>query len=279
MRSQIAAMTAGALVLLFSSPTLAAPPSSRSFGADLNSEAASRDHKMPSQPKKAVKPPSKTSAIQSVRSVAPRPGGNQSKQPAASNASTQPYSLKGIRLGMTLEEFRATRLPGEEANCFPVCSCDRSGELIYNMAGQDIGGLTCEYRERDSKWGDVYARRITIAKIPCELMFNFICDPQGAYRLYEIRGKFDTEAYPIIALSLEERYGKPLKAEDSVTHNKVGTSFPNAKRIWFNGVSSIEVEMRYDTIDKGAIWFTHQALADLRQKRSRDRHGEPSQDL
>lgn len=190
-----------------------------------------------------------------------------------------PYSLKGIRLGMTLEEFRAHRLPDPEAYHFPVCSCDHGPEMVYNLAGPEIGGITCEYRFRSSGYSNILIdSKITVAKIPCELIFNFIHDG-AAYRLYEIKGTFDSDGFPLIAASLQQRYGSPAKQDDSPTQNRIGNRFQNSKLLWFNGVSSIDCRWRYDTIDKGAIWFTHQALTDLREKRYRDRHGTPVQDL
>lgn len=206
-----------------------------------------------------------------------------SQQPAAGQ---MPFSLKGVQLGMTLEEFRQHRLPGEEAKAIPMCSCDRSASsatFVYNMAGEDLGGITCEYKEYYAPAlpglsPTLHDKRVTVAKVPCELHFNFIL-VDTVYRLYEIEGSFDTDGFELIALSLMQKYGKPAKEDDSPTENKMGTKFPNKRLIWYNGASSIELRMRYYKITQGWICFTHQQLADVRQARHRQRHGDPAQDL
>lgn len=186
----------------------------------------------------------------------------------------EPYDYRGIRLGMTLGEFKKapsaakiSQLTADfryaDFSIEPVCSNDQRARDIFTLVPvrgtQDSGGTACTWAYfKQSK----YLSKWTVAELSVggylthSYRFDFIQKPEDEEpRLYQIEIQVSSEAYAAIVLGLEEKFSKPTMVQNGVVQNAMGASFASTTSTWNNAQSRIELTQRHAKIDQGNLLY------------------------
>lgn len=135
-----------------------------------------------------------------------------------------PYELKGDRLGMTLDEFKAKYARRVGAFQLPLCSDSSPGQVIEALRTEawfDAAGLVNARVDLPSE-----SNPPTVAGVKTELMLYQFVDG----KLYRITVLFDTEAFHHVRQALIAKLGAATtERQDPVAH------------IWDNGVSAVKL--------------------------------------
>lgn len=160
---------------------------------------------------------------------------------SAANAA-EPFALKNIKLGSTIEEVR---------EIFPSDPNAPSDESM-------IGPIRMKVR------GRLELQNFSVADaLPQGLVMNFIEEPPGTWRLFEISVKLPVPTYSHVLDGLKQKYGTPASQKQSTAQNRMGATFANEITTWDNGVSSIRLERIGRKLDQSELQYK---LTDLNAK-------------
>jgi len=210
---------------------------------------------VPSSPTAGTRPQSNAVVIESWK--------EWENQQAQIDEEHRPYELKGDRLGMTLQMFKAKyyREMGQGENPAPFCS-DRTPHI-------DI--CTLLYKAEYAKAGIVHAsttfpyeasglrpNKPTIAGVPAELFVYQFVDG----KLYEITIFFDQADFDQVMEALKAKYGEPTRKNRQTYENAFGAKFDGDVVVWANAVSEIMIYERAGRTDQSLLIFTHKKLSE-----------------
>lgn len=201
----------------------------------------------------------------------------------------EPFDFKGIRLGITQDEFMQLPVPAtsEPINSIdtvmpakPVCTNTESSTAKVSVyaslsnAEKQLGIVNCEYsytiitganspypliqhRIAEVLVGDYYSKSNT---------FSFIKSSSGdALVLYRINFTLHSKSFDSVDFGLRERFGKP-KTTNQVVQNRVGGVFNNTIEQWDNPLSAIVLERySYDLNTSGLVYFLKKENALVRK--------------
>ena len=197
-----------------------------------------------------------------------------------------PYDLRGIKLGITMEEFRASPVPRSKQ--YPekrvYCTGDDIPRGVMGFVPLELvsgeraklGVKYCDFAVRYEANDDTFNRvQWSIAGVFVHPILVFIPDPTDnrIYRLAWIEMDFHMDFWDRLWSAYTKKYGKPTKVTESVGQNSFGTKFPKISAVWRNPESSIWLEQRVNTIDRMTIDYLHEDLMkvyDARRKKLRD---------
>jgi hypothetical protein len=178
---------------------------------------------------------------------------------SAPAAAPQPYEFAGLKLGMTLDEFRrqTPAVPGGQT----VCTGERlpvEAELptVFALPPElaAAGAKRCTYVGLQGD-GKLRPLEINIRGVPAETWMLFFAPTRGdAPRLVQINIWIPTSAYGGIVAAFRSAYGDPANQHATAT-------------VWSNGVS--EIVASYDKPEEALapIYFIHKALQDSLAKK------------
>jgi hypothetical protein len=186
-------------------------------------------------------------------------GRKAAKPPAA---YSEPYDFQGIRLGITLSEFKATPPP--------VRPLSEDYKVILNCSDAQGGTVDCAWRQRSIQYDLLtYGSKAHIdvaGQHSKDHSFEFIAKPEDPEpRLFRITLKMESSdmrymnhRYQVLVDALEQRFGRPSEKSE-VVQNAFGARFNNEIRSWGNTKSNVFVfrfaddlnttELRYILID------------------------------
>lgn len=167
------------------------------------------------------------------------------KKPAAKPPAGPPYAMSGVRLGITLDEFKALPIAtdGGETEPLPACSNEPMPDEQIRLEGilsdTEAGVVTCQWFARSSYWSSKrYERQfIDLGTGKGQPSFEFISDGT-AYRLFRINFFANNQYHAGILDALTRNYGPPKTLTESF-QTRGGAVFPNTTSIWSNGRSTI----------------------------------------
>jgi hypothetical protein len=177
----------------------------------------------------------------------------------------KPAALRGVELGISLEQFR--QLPvvsdGGETNLRTSCTND-AGVRSYafddvNSADVADGIVSCQWFGKrnyldSSLFIDLGAGKV----LP---VFDFI-DVSGIKRLFRIHSYANSEYYAAVSDALKRGYGAP-KVSTAPFQTLGGASFTSTTSVWSNGVSSITLTEPCRRLQRYCLTYQHAEYSKL----------------
>lgn len=180
------------------------------------------------------------------------------------------HDFKGIRLGITLDEFKAMPPPpiarGGIDKDFVACSNERiSGAYIYppGAVESSLGAVNCEYGRNEytfqgSNTIRYYKSPIVIGSLGYNAMnttFKFIKKPSDSEpKLYEMEFEFTRGNFESVADGLKDKFGTP-RTETGTVQNRMGGTFSSKNLIWENSTSIVTLEEKGNELNKSRLTY------------------------
>ncbi|MGE5502250.1 MAG: hypothetical protein ACM33T_15180 [Solirubrobacterales bacterium] len=193
----------------------------------------------------------------------------------AGTAQAAPYDLRGFRLGMTLDEFRAMPHPdaAKYASVDVLCTgdpgADKVGggsELLVYGAIAKVGVVRCNHFRPHmiqslAQQGSRDELPLDVAGIGVFQVYEFIPHPtDGTLRLFRISIRSNMRYWDQFWDAYTGKFGKPSKLKNDKVQNKLGGVFEKVTATWANKESSITLEQRTTAIDHMGITYLHNDL-------------------
>lgn len=194
------------------------------------------------------------------------------------------HDFKGIRLGITLDEFKAMAPPpiarsGIDKD-FAACSNEKiQGAYIPPPGGVEasLGAINCEYGRNEYAFQGsssirYYKSPIVIGSLGYNAMsaiFKFIKKTNDSEpKLYEMEFEFTGDNFQSVADGLKDKFGTP-KALNTSVKNRMGGTFSSKNLIWENQSSIITLEEKGNELDKSLLTYELKSYkAFIRQAKS-----------
>jgi len=193
---------------------------------------------------------------------------HSNKSPKSDVKAPQFYAIKGVQLGVSLEDFKKSSSPDSQS-ATPSCTDDGSNEVYIPLDDTEkrLGIVKCVWIDATGEMASTsIAMGIKLASsnfVSRNYSFDFIRDPRdGVMRFYKLICLADDGAEPDVINSLKAKYGSPHVETDTV-QNGDGGVFKQYISIWLNRLSSITVIDPYTSVDKMGIFFTDERLNDI----------------
>lgn len=209
---------------------------------------------------------------------------------------TADYDFRGVRLGMTVSEFRLLPYPKEAKPYDPPqttpglrqvvttvateCTGDQNAlSSLNNVDGREFGVVQCgwvvlrrEYTESkslsDIAVGELLARSYS---------FKFIALPGEAEpRLFQIQILTHARGFDDLAASLTEKFGRPTEVVKGAAQNRMGAVFDNNTLIWRNKTGEVSLYQLLDSVDTGLLLYQlndHTQYYDVIMKNKKGKEG------
>lgn len=190
-----------------------------------------------------------------------------------------PFAMRGVELGITLEEFRQATIPNDEegryGNLQAWCSTDDTPRTVHieiDSADRADGLVNCQWFSADRLLGgDIpWPHWVKIGEGGGWPIFHFM-KQNGQMRLFRISFYANIEYYNGILDALTRGYGAPVvKIEPFKT--EAGGDFTSATNVWDNGLSSITLIQRCGHLERYCLTYDHAAFAksyhDIQEQRA-----------
>ena len=209
------------------------------------------------------------SLIVSVSLVAAVPK-HAPQKPAAAAKPAIFYDFKGARLGMSLAEWRAMPVLGQNSLSGLGNSVIKFGPVRGVCAGDSgVDSLPMSFRtEAESKanvvvCGYAYSEGIgtTTMWAPASISIGELSASDVEYKflddhLYEISVTGNARLLDEVMSGLRAKWGEPTTVVNDTTQNKAGATFPHTVRSWVNPAAIIRVETPFSKIDDLNVSYT-----------------------
>jgi len=183
-----------------------------------------------------------------------------SPQPPVGQGSSEPFDLKGDRLGMSLQQFKAkyARRVQDHNESAPFCSDTRPGQEIVTLLSEawhtKAGIVNCSITFLfEAFQGD----EPTIAEVKTTLLVHHFVDGM----LYRITAWFPHDGYFKVKDGLIAKHGPSKQQETNSYQNRLGATFTGESLIWANAVSTIVLTERFGDLETSALIFAHRELS------------------
>ncbi|OLL29569.1 hypothetical protein BTH42_21665 [Burkholderia sp. SRS-W-2-2016] len=147
-----------------------------------------------------------------------------------------PFAFRGVALGITLDEFRASStVRATPLGSVPICETDvQAGALGMRLKSRDSLSVACRWGHRDDeRWA--LSQAVVDGAPALEHVLRFArIDGQGALRLYEMSFVIDELTAEDLRDALEDRYGPPRLATPNAASPGAMPMY-----VWENAASSI----------------------------------------
>jgi len=187
-------------------------------------------------------------------------------------AAQEPFDFKGIALGITLEEMRATRADDPRAaNANVVCTGDPEvGPISYlevhlSEAETAAGIRRCAYFDQPRYPGLSQLAYLGIGSdwAAVDYEFDFFPDPAtGGHRLFRIALVTNVGARRFVYDALTEKFGSPDDLSSEPVQNRMGASFERAVMRWNRPNATLTVTAPSSRLDRMSVIYR---LTDLSQ--------------
>lgn len=177
------------------------------------------------------------------------------------------YSLKGVQLGITLDEFKAIPVPedfstaSEEASLREFHGPPLQRRMEVNCRPAE-NTLRCEWVKIDKVRGrpEYPIQSYTpIGNRYGQIEFEFTGAADGQQRLARMQISMKMPSFEDMLAAYKEKFGAPREVTSPV-QNGYGASFDQKIFTWSNGVSSIEMRTLCGSINDLCIVYRDPAL-------------------
>ena len=197
-----------------------------------------------------------------------------------SSVAAEPYDLRGIRLGLTLSEFRQAKFPDSDQypNAKVECSTDSGANAVLGVFGPDskIGVIKCDWYDHN---GLPISLNLANAYVNTRAFYFASATAGTEARLYKIVFEHDPNYFSVFAAAYTQKFGPPKAKSNRPVQNRLGATFENWVYEWRNAESSIVIEQRSASADVMNITYTHTELSKAINQRRRAVEGKPSDKL
>lgn len=209
----------------------------------------------------------------------------------AGGAQAEPYDLRGFKLGMTLDEFRAAPYPDEakyeglHVLCSGDAGADRASggwELNVYRPEKKVGVIRCNHfrTDRSISVPRVMEANMNVAGVGVYQTFEFAPAPgDGALRLFRISIRSNMQYWDQFWSGYTEKFGKPSNIKTEKVQNKMGAAFDKMTATWANKESSITLEQRTSKVDHMGITYLHHDIGAHVVRQIEAIEGKPSSKL
>jgi len=189
------------------------------------------------------------------------------------SGATEPYSLRGFRLGIALAEFKAMQVPDHDIwpGARPLCFSDREAKTPGTLSADD--GIRLSEAEKQAgigrcgffhpAGGVLAPAGLVIANARAAVSFVFVPDREGTLRLAAIEATTASSNYDSIKAALVKKYGRPKSVMKGYALDATGSRLVDETAKWSNEVSDIKLDRREEDkdIQRMLIEYTHEELA------------------
>lgn len=203
-------------------------------------------------------------AASATHAQPPKPSAAPTKRAAT------PYSMRGVELGITIDEFRALPIPPGNSGAYnaPVAACEPF-----------IRWMKCNWVETSSSGVPRHSPAFTpVGDGGGYADFLFTPSPDGQLRLMRIELKSNMQYLAGMLDPFVKKYGNP-QIKSGIAQNGYGASFSQQTMTWSNGVSEIVMETLCGRVDFLCLNYSHKALEAYDRKMQRDAKGDPADKL
>lgn len=188
----------------------------------------------------------------------------------ASDAQTgaEPFAMRGIRLGITMEQFRAAGIVNDDPNSINLATYCSDEQLPLGLyiegapsSDRELGVIACGWfsQRGDIAYSLPWNHFIDLGRGKGPPTFHFIDDGTG-YRLFRITVTANEEYYQGIRDALVRTYGEPAR-QTSDFQTRAGATFPSETLTWRNAASEIRLEERCQRVNLYCLTYLHNELA------------------
>lgn len=185
----------------------------------------------------------------------------------------RPFSMRGVELGITIDEFRAAQIPNDEDRYDRLqswCSNDTLPNTIRiegSSEDQRDGIVECQWFSADLLVSSrvLWAHWVKIGSGSGIPLFRFI-ESDGVLRLFQITFYANNEYHPAILDALSRGYGAPHDAVEPF-QTLSGSRFTSATSVWDNGHSSITLIQRCRHLERYCLTYEHSDLVEMYRER------------
>lgn len=191
-------------------------------------------------------------------------------QPVWAQAPTgKPFSLRGVELGVTIDQFRQMPVPndgGRYAELRASCSdavTPRASVASISAEDRADGIVDCRWYSRDTllpyvnhdeHWFDIGTGK-------AQAVFRFI-PVQGEPRLFRISVYANGQYYPGVHDALTRGYG-PAREIATPFKTQAGGDFTSLTSVWSNGLSTITLIQRCGHLERYCLTYDHAQFSRL----------------
>lgn len=204
-------------------------------------------------------------------------------------AQSDAYDLRGVKLGMSLADFRKVEYPDTNRfkNAKSVCTGDseatraRGGYKLQQYSYEKkLEIIKCSWFSPDAVGTNYSSIVYEIGGIPSGVLYKFVpLAPDKEPQLFEIEATIDNDHFDFLIKAYVEKYGRPATNKTETIQNKAGAFFENRTLSWKNMQSEIEIEQRYEKVTLMRVLYTHNQLTSFVNSMARDILGKPSDKL
>jgi hypothetical protein len=173
--------------------------------------------------------------------------------------AAESYSLRGIRLGILLADFKIMQTPDQNIwpGAKPLCSDDPAGRTLGALsAGRLIGLSPAESKAgvvrcsffRESEGAPATAG-IMVAGAKSDISFVFVPDSTGALRLARMSATSASSNYDSIRAALRKKYGQPQSVMRGYAYDAAGGKLVDETMRWSDGVGDILLDQREENVN------------------------------
>ena len=203
--------------------------------------------------------------------------------------AAEPFDLRGIKLGVTLSDFRKMPHPdGQQTKVICTGDPDAKRRVLFASDDEDAAGVrVCNHYEFKKlfassslppEWTET---SLNVATINVFMTYKFVPDTKRGNEpaLYSIIVRSNVTNWNKFWEGYNGKYGKPQSVSNASTQNRAGATFDNVTATWENDQSSITLIKRFSRIDNTYILYEHQRLAAEIKRRVQQKKGKPSDKL
>ncbi len=178
------------------------------------------------------------------------------------------YSMRSIKLGITLEQFRAEPIINDTGMTDLQTWCDndklpRGVFIDPRAADKDHGVISCQWfsRYENMAYMSPSEHWVDLGSGKGPPVFEFIKDG-ATYRLFEISFRANTEYYQGVLEALNGKYGVP-KTTKQPFQTRAGAVFESSKSAWSNASSAITLTFRCGHTERYCLRYNHVRLSKI----------------
>lgn len=179
---------------------------------------------------------------------------------------TKPHSLRGVEMGITLEQFHQTPVPVDEPGFVePLAWCTNQGlpagvGLTVDEEDRADGIVRCQWfsNKTNSRLTTPWMHFIQIGTLRGSPMFDFVPTADGR-RLFRILIVGDSVDFAGLLEALARNNGPP-KAVTEPFKVRSGAAFTSTTATWNNGLSTITLVERCTRLDSLCLTYEHNGL-------------------
>lgn len=174
-----------------------------------------------------------------------------------------PFAMRGVQLGITIDEFRKIAIPadGSTHKLETWCSNDQlpKGLSIETPSEDKADGIVdCQWIWQYGKFPMYFPHFVDIGAGEGPPTFRFI-DSGGQLRLFRIELRANNKSHPGIIDALTRGYGAPKQTTEPFK-TQAGGDFTSTTSAWNNGLSTITLTDLCRRTDIYCLTYDHTAL-------------------